>query len=246
MKDVTAANSSALLSYSWCVEVEMSAVRFSLIWLSLLLFLSPIFLAEIKLHRLTCRDGRVSWCKTGDTPINITFLSHTLCHFFRNEVESRVLYLRTCWCAQTIKHVFCRDCCIVGCLFVENLVNSAGAESIWFALQDFLKAPEWIHKDWKWVFQHLYCWNEAARKPVKQLRITAAQTMRWKNTKSQRKWFMLNVFMLYSERKGLNDGLCLCGFMGARVEKRFLCFSENRCWHRCLIMEASSALIYRW
>lgn len=32
--------------------------------------------------------------------------------------------------------------CIVGCLFVENLVESAGAESIWFALQDFLKAPE--------------------------------------------------------------------------------------------------------
>lgn len=129
--------------------------------------------------------------------------------------------------------------CIVGCLFVENLVESAGAESIWFALQDFLKAPEW-------VFQHLYCWNEAARKPVKQLRITATQTMSWKNTRSQRKWFMLNVFMFYSERKGLNDGLCLRGFMGARVEKRFLCFSENRCWHRRLIMEASSALIYWW
>lgn len=32
--------------------------------------------------------------------------------------------------------------CIVSCLFVENLVESAGAESIWFALQDFLKAPE--------------------------------------------------------------------------------------------------------
>lgn len=153
----------------------MSAVRFSLIWLSLLLFLSPIFLAEIKLHRLTYRDGRVSWCTTGDTPINITFLSHTLCHFFRNEVESRVLYLRTCWCAQTIKRVLQRLFvgCIVGCLFVENLVESAGAESIWFALQDFLKAPEW-------VFQHLYCWNEAARKPIKQLRITAVQTMSWK------------------------------------------------------------------